>query len=168
MIASISCSCPAGPRTVRWTTAWRSSVTTPVIMRLVIVDRTRSGAHSGSQSASTISGRLEPEPEGDPKRLIHPRQLRRRRFRYRSQRICPRSPFLEWGEAHFHRSYPHGGQILLWCNVVGFSSRQPPFGSVTVIYTTLDDLANSLRRLTFWVRGAVRRVLLNPRVRFEP
>src|SRR3990172_6517052 len=128
MIASISCSCPVGPRTVRWITAWRSSVTTPVIILRVIVGRTRNGAHSGSQSASTISERLEPAPEGDPRQLVHPRQPRRLRIRYRWPRSFPRSPFREWGEADFHRLHPRGGRTRLCCNVVGCSLRQPSFG----------------------------------------
>ena len=131
MIASISCSCPAGPRTIRWTIAWRSSLTTPVIMLLVIVDRNRSDARSGSQFASTISGRLEPEPRGGPRQLIHLRLPRRLRFRYRWQRIFPHSRFPEWGEAQLHRSHPHGGRTLLCCNAVGFSLRHQTFASET-------------------------------------
>ena len=142
IIASISRSCPAGPRTVRWITAWRSSVTTPVIMRRVIVGRTRSGARIESQSASTISGRLEPAREGGPRQLVHPRLLRRLRFRYRWQRIFPHSRFPKWGEAHFHRSHPHGARILLCCNAVGFSLRHQIFALEPVsIYISRWNLA---------------------------
>ena len=131
MIASTSCSWPAGPRTVRWITAWRSSVTTPVIMLRVIAGKIRNGVHSGSQSASTISERLERGPQGDPKRLVHLRQPRRPRIRYRSQRIYPRSPSPEWGEAHFHRLHPRAGRIHLCCNVVGSSLRRPIFFQIS-------------------------------------
>jgi hypothetical protein len=160
MIASISCSCPAGPRTIRWMIAWRSSLTTPVIMLLVIVDRNRSDARSGSQFASTISGRSEPESRGGPRQLIHLRLPRRLRFRYRWQRIFPHSRFPEWGEAQLHRSYPHGGRTLLSVTRLVFHCDTRPdlrFRNLTQIYISRCNLAITLtRRLSSHGRRALR------------
>src|SRR5713226_2476113 len=142
MIASTPCSCPAGPRTIKWMIAWRSSVTTPVIMLRVIVGRIRSGARTGSRFASTIPARLEPDSEDDLRQLVHPRLSRRLRFRYRSQRICPHCPFLEWREAHNAKSHPLDGQTPLCCNEVDFSFRYLlSIGLTLLIYTTCYDLA---------------------------
>lgn len=89
----------------------------------VSVGEIGTGAHSGSQCASTISGRSEPEQAGGLKPRVHPRLFRRLRFRYRWRRICLRCPFPGWDESHARRSHPPGEQTPLCCNEVGFSLR---------------------------------------------